>query len=277
MTVGRLADLVIRVEGAAALAGWYNRVLGMTEVENLDTNTWTAKYPGDSVKMIFKEAPAGSKKYRSSQDSCYWKIGICIADVDLARQKIIKQGTPVSPPNQFQEIGYLCHLQDPSGFTIELLQQTFQKNFVKPEEEPGLTLGQSAVIGQITTRSTNIESSLSLYQAKLGMKLLSIQDVSDFGFCLYFLGFTSDTPPEPEDLHSVRNREWLWQRPFTTLEIQYMPGARPCRPMTEEGEGVDHIVVEVGEEVYNKVVEDLGLKDDGKYRDFDGVKLNIKK
>ena len=77
--------------------------------------------------------------------------------MDLARERILKQGTSVSPPNQFQEIGYLCHLQDPRGFTIELLQQTFQKNFVKPQEERSLTLGQPAVVGQITTRSTNIE------------------------------------------------------------------------------------------------------------------------
>ena len=54
MTLGRLADLVFRVEGAAALAGWYNRVLGMTEMENINTNTWTVKYPGDSVKLVLK-------------------------------------------------------------------------------------------------------------------------------------------------------------------------------------------------------------------------------
>jgi len=274
MSVGRLADHVIRVEGAGALAGWYNTVMGMA-VTQLDTNTWGASYPGDSVRLVFKEAAAGGKKYHSSQASCYWKIGVCVADVDLARERILKQGTSVSPPNQFQEIGYLCHLQDPRGFTIELLQQTFQKNFVKPQEERSLTLGQPAVVGQITTRSTNIEKCLELYRDKLGMKLLSIQDVSNYGFCLYFLAFTCDSPPCPADLHSVANREWLWQRPYTTLEVQYKPGASPCTPMTEEGEGVDHILVEVGEETYSKVAGDL--KDGGKYVDPDGVRLEIKK
>ena len=80
-----------------------------------------------------------------------------MADVDLAREKIIKQGTEVSQPSQFLEVGYLCHLKDPRGFTIELLQQTFQRNFVKPEEDRSLALGQSAVVGQVTTRTTNIE------------------------------------------------------------------------------------------------------------------------
>ena len=68
----------------------------------------------------------------------------------------------MSQPSQFLDVGYLCHLKDPRGFTIELLQQTFQRNFVKPEEDPGLALGQSAVVGQITTRTSNIEVRLKL-------------------------------------------------------------------------------------------------------------------
>ena len=77
--------------------------------------------------------------------------------MDLAREKIVQQGTEVSQPSQFLDVGYLCHLKDPKGFTIEPLQQTFQRNFVKPEEDPRLALGQTAVVGQITTRTTNIE------------------------------------------------------------------------------------------------------------------------
>ena len=65
----------------------------------------------------------------------------------------------MSQPTQFLEVGYLCHLKDPRGFTVELLQTTFQRNFVKPEEDPRLALGQTAVVGQITTRTTNIEVS----------------------------------------------------------------------------------------------------------------------
>ena len=161
-----------------------------------------------------------SKRYMSSRESCYWKIGVFVSDVDLARERIIRSGTAVSPASQFLEVGYLCHLTDPAGFTIELLQHTFQKNFVKPAPDDSLALGQTASIGNITTRSTNIDKSLELYQDKLGMKLLSIQEISPYGFTLYFLGFTDDVPPH-DDLNSVDNREWLWQRPYTTLEIQF--------------------------------------------------------
>ena len=54
MVGGRIADLVIRVTGAEGLASWYTRVLGMTEGGQLDSNTWTAKFPGQSVRLVFQ-------------------------------------------------------------------------------------------------------------------------------------------------------------------------------------------------------------------------------
>ena len=33
-------------------------------------------------------------------------------------------------------------------------------------------------------------------------------------------------------------REWLWQRPYTTLELQHRPGAS-LQPLPEDEEGAD--------------------------------------
>ena len=56
------------------------------------------------------------------------------------------------------------------------------------------------------------------------MKLLSRQQVTVYGFELYFLAAVSEEEaakmPDPNDLDSVGNREWLWQRDYTTLELQ---------------------------------------------------------
>ena len=110
------------------------------------------------------------------------------------------------------------------------------------------------------------------------MKLLSIQDISAYGFSLYFLAFTAETPPVPSGLESVENREWLWQRPYTTLEIQHRPRAQPCTPMDQQGEAVSHIIMEVGLEVHINLIDLIEeLRDDGRYQDQDGVKLEIKK
>ena len=74
-------------------------------------------------------------------------------------------------------------------------------------------------------RSSNIKESLKFYQEIIGMKLLSIQPVVQYNFTLYFLAFTDEKPPN-ENLHGIEIREWLWQRPYTTLELQYVPGKK---------------------------------------------------
>jgi hypothetical protein len=52
------------------------------------------------------------------------------------------------------------------------------------------------------------------------MTLLSKQSVEPYGFTLYFLASCDERPPLP-DLEAVENREWLWQRPYPTLELQH--------------------------------------------------------
>ena len=138
-----------------------------------------------------------------------------------------------------------------------------------------------------------MQKSLHLYRARLGMRLLSVQDIPQHSFSLYFLGFTEDVPP-CADLRSVGVREWLWQRPYTTLEIQYKwahqtckrcltmldcipslrPAAGPLVPMSGEGEGVDCIVMELPEAAL--CGSSLSPGPGGEHRDHDGVRLKIK-
>ncbi len=118
----------------------------------------------------------------------------------------------------------MCHLQDPEGFAIELLQHRFGACHAQGEGDPETPLGGGARIGQITLRVAGLDAALGFYRDRLGMTLLSIQPVPEFGFTLYFLAFTEERPPTP-DLEAVGNREWLWQRPYTTLELQHFCGA----------------------------------------------------
>lgn len=166
------------------------------------------------------------KCYTSTPSSdVYWKIGLSLVDVDTARSQLVAQGVDVTSPKQFRDIGYMCHTKDPFGYSIELLQHDFECNFcsarIQSSLQPNSALGQQTHLGQITLRVSNIDKSLSFYQDTLGMKLLSRQNIPNM-FDLYFLACTDELPP-PHDLNAVEIREWLWARPYTTLELQHWP------------------------------------------------------
>ena len=220
--MSKFRSLVFRVDAPAALAEWYTNILGMS-VSQISEDVYECGYPTQDLRLSLRKS-AESSSNNSSGMSVYWKIGIGLEDVSLGQKRILAKGVQITEPHQFQEIGFLCHLKDGAGFSLELLQDTFEKNFVKPAEKPELPLGQPGKIGQITIRSSNIEKTLALYEKSLGMKMLSIQEVEQYGFTLYFLAFTDDCPPQSDNLHAVENREWLWQRDYTTLEIQYKAG-----------------------------------------------------
>ena len=144
-----------------------------------------------------------------------------------------------------------------------------------------LILGQEKWIGQITLRCSQIDQTLNFYQNILGMKMLSIQKVGAYGFTLYFLAFTDEDPPE-QDLNSVKIREWLWQRPYTTLELQHVAGSN-FGGMKENDLGVDSIEMTIAnhDEVLQKL-NNAGYKTSevgNGYRvcDPDGAKIMILK
>ena len=91
--MGRISEHVFRVFNSASLARWYKTVMGMQVTEDAEAKTWTAFYPGEGVKLVFQEVPSGGPKYKSNSNSCYWKIGVTVSDVDLAREKIMASGT----------------------------------------------------------------------------------------------------------------------------------------------------------------------------------------
>jgi len=199
-----------------------------------------------SCDVAFQLVPdAESAPPQSDTPSIYWKIGLATDDVDAFAGQINRlaaEHTPqlaeagvvgrVGKGSQFLDIGYLTHLRDPAGFTIELLQTTFEQSSALRKQliteraaAAGLTstsVGPGALaVGQITTRITDPKASLAFYQDVLGMRLLSVQPVTPHRFTLYFLAWTDEQPPAQQDVEAVENREWCWQRPYTTLELQH--------------------------------------------------------
>ncbi len=214
----RLSALHLRVADPQKLAMFYCDALGMSarsEGQNLRVG-----YAGQDADLMLTPGGGG---YAHDQGQRYWKIGVTLPDVDLAAAHLRALGVPVSAPRQFLDIGYMCHLSDPEGFVIELLQHDFEGNRPDGAADPEAPFSD-ARIGQITLRTGDITAEDTVCTA-LGMRLLSVQDVEPYGFDLHFYAFTDDTTPNP-DVWAVENREWLWKRPYTTLEFQHIPGAR---------------------------------------------------
>lgn len=151
----------------------------------------------------------------------YWKFSISIKDVDIARENLIKRGVYVTPAFQVPNVAYLCHFKDPDGYELELIQHKFEQNHTKDKEDENYVLGNKAILSLITYRVKDDKESLEFYENTLNMKLFSKMDVSKRGFELYFLGYSKETPPL-EDIEAIENREWLWQRDFTMIELQYI-------------------------------------------------------
>ena len=158
---------------------------------------------------------------QSHPQAGYWKIAISVEDVDLARADLIKKGIEVGFAKQVPDVAYLCHLNGPEGYCIELIQHRFQQNHspLPDNTHPW----EHAHFSLITYRVKDPQASLTFYQESLGMRLLSRQIIKPFGFTLYFLGY-SDEPLPVDDIDAIENREWLWQRPHTMIEFQHIWG-----------------------------------------------------
>ncbi|WP_170383929.1 VOC family protein [Ruegeria atlantica] len=214
----RLSAVLLRVADPERLAAFYADILDMTL--HVQGRNRRLGYKGQDADLLLMPGGGG---YKHDGGQRYWKIGITLPDVDLAAAYLRRKGVDVSTPKQFLDIGYMCHLKDPAGFVIELLQHDFQGNRPENAADPAAPFA-GACIGQITLRTGDIAAEDAFWRAQ-GMRLLSVQDVAQYGFDLHFYAFTDEKPPNA-DLWSVENREWLWKRPYTTLEFQHLAGAQ---------------------------------------------------
>lgn len=215
----KLARTCLNVRNAAGLTNFYSTVLGMTQLGGAEAPAFG--YHEEQCLLEFHEAEL--QPYHPLPADLYWKIGITLQNLDSAVEYLTEQGWPVSAPRQFRDIGYLCHLQDPEGFQIELLQQGFEGNH-GPAPSSGHPIGAQATLAHLTLRVADLEAAKSKFGGDMGMRLMSVQPVPERAFCLYFYSWNEEPLPDP-DLQAVANREWLWARPYTLLELQHLEAA----------------------------------------------------
>ena len=216
----KIARNKLLVRSLADLRAFYCGPLGM---QAFDSEGALLGYDADQCLLEFVEG-ATAPPYDGG-DGLYWKIGITLEDLGAAVAHLRSEGIEVSDPRQFQEIGYMCHLRDPEGFAIELLQQGFEGNHTPLARSADHPIAGQATLAHVTLRICDLDAAKALCEARLGMRLMSVQPVvlPERTFTLYFYAW-SDEPLPDRDLTAVANREWLWTRPYTLLELQHLEG-----------------------------------------------------
>lgn len=257
----KLTHNILHVKDSSELIQFYVNNFGMTSIEmptpslayNVHILGYTTNYdenfnvasstlPSPTfLELHYDDSSTTNPSFiNSGPSNVYWKIGITLHDVDYAREILQSKQMNIDNPSQFEDIGYVCHLRDPNGFTIELLQHDFQETFkaemnksVRKSFNDHFPLGYPSCIGQITLQANDMDKTQTFYQDVLCMKLLSIQEVPKFGFTLYFFAWTNENPPKSDIKDASTNREWLWKRPYTVIEIRHFHNQRQITPFRD--------------------------------------------
>ena len=82
---------------------WYEDVIGMT-VMRQSSSAVSLGFPnqGSSVWVeLLASEKRGERRGDNASEDVYWKIGLGLADVSAAREKLMKRGAAVSEPQQF--------------------------------------------------------------------------------------------------------------------------------------------------------------------------------
>ena len=145
----------------------------------------------NGARLVFHEALV--ERHVANKDGRYWKIGLTMPDLDRAVAHLDRMGWAVSRPRQFLDIGYMCHLNDPDGLPLELLQQGVEGRATPGPE--GHDIGAQATLAHLTLRAETREVADREWLGA-GMTLMSVQPVPSHGFTLYFycLLYTSPSP-----------------------------------------------------------------------------------
>lgn len=190
-------------------------------------------YSDAEAGILFEHAEA---PYQPTAGDTYWKIALAVQNIERACDELTAMGIEVSAPRQFRDVGYLAHFQDPEGFKIELIEHWFQGS--RPEGQADAPMFKGNACLNLLTLRTHAITPLREAFLGWGMTPLLVQPVEPYGFTLHFFAFTEETPPN-ENLLAVENREWVYQRPYTVLELQEVHDAPPMSDTPDRAAGYE--------------------------------------
>lgn len=183
------------------------------ELSNANNEQAELTLGGGGSKLRLIHSPHLNAPYSSQKDQCYWKIGLTVSNLENTLTQLSKQGINATRPQQFLDIGYLCHLSCPDGYIIELLQFTAKDS---PLSQNHRFDKQWA---HITFRVSDGNVSINFFRETLALSLIETIAVAPYHFDLYFLSENQDKRPKLTTIGEKRH--WLWTRPNTLIELQH--------------------------------------------------------
>ena len=219
---------------------FYKETLGMTltdRYKNHHTEHYFLSFGNSleaALELVVWPEQSFSVAPQPSKSEGYWKFTVAVTNLDETRDRLIAKGVQVGDCFEVPGLAYLCHLNDPDGYDIELIQRTLLENtpeFAQKEDHP---LGSVPSLNLSTLRVKDIHKSLPFYET-LGMDLVYTYRSETWAMTLYFLIFKQD--PKYSELkkgHGIE--EQLWQHNTTILELQQHDGTHK-RPDFSYGVG----------------------------------------
>ncbi|WP_169727243.1 VOC family protein [Aliagarivorans marinus] len=183
------------------------------------------------LELVYDPSAKFTVAAQPNSSEGYWKFSIAVDDLEDTRNRLVGMGGNSPPPekglqpdNSLQlgqcfevpNLAYLCHLVDPNGYSIELVQKTLKPS-PQPEPQSGNTFNLS------TLRIKDIDKSLAFYRA-MGMELVYRYRSDSRKMTLLFLIARADLA-EFEGRCGTALEERLWQSPYTVLELQHLDGS----------------------------------------------------
>ena len=179
------------------------------------------------LELVFNPQQKFTVPVQPNRQSGYWKFTIAVGHLATAHQKLLDNGIKVSLCTVIPNLAYLCHLTDPDGYCIELIQthliENTQDNLIKTDSMT-FPLGSAAHMNLSTLRIKDLKHSLPFYQ-RLGFELIYTYRSDERAMTLYFLA-NKQSDSFNEIKYSDNIVETLWQYSDTLLEFQQFDGTQ---------------------------------------------------
>ena len=106
-----------------------------------ETDAAIPGYPACLLELVYDPSIDFATGAVDGNPPGYWKIALAVADLEIARERLLEQGVSVTEPVMVPEVAYLCHCVDPNGYDVELIQHRFADNQDSPRPDPVLSIG----------------------------------------------------------------------------------------------------------------------------------------